>query len=887
MRWLTKCQMFLHSLLNRQRVDTDLDQELQDHLTQEIENNIRSGISPEEAAYAARRSVGSIPLLKDQVQDSRSTAFLENLGRDLRYALQMLRRTPLFTSIAILTLALGIGANTFIFTFVENVLLRSLPVSDPQQLVSLNWGSAANMSYPNYVTFRDKNAVFSQLVASRVNIVNLNVRPRENFLAWGYEATGNYFQTLGIQPQLGRFFTPAEDNAPGAHPVLVISDRYWRSHFYADKGVLGQVVKLNGFPFTIIGVAPPSFTGTELILSCDFWVPMSMELQIEPGNDWYHSRSASNIWVMGRLRPGVLRAQAEANLDHIAQEIDSVYPKEANPKARFHLSKPGLIGNALRKPITGFGLVLTCLAALVLLLACINLASMLLARVSDRHREFGIRLALGAGSSRLLRQLMTESLLLAGAGGALGFFIALAGCSLFSAWRPDIGIPFDAALRPNGVVLCFTLVLALVATVLFGLAPALQATRTDILPSLKDEPVSPRLRRLSIRDLLVAGQIAISVVLLISSALVVRSLQQALSLNLGYNPDRAVSVSFDLRLKGFSPQESRRFPAALLERVSAIPGFEAVGVTSIMPLRADHGNNGVISRADRPVPKNTDMSSATIFNISPGYLQAAGTRLLIGRDFNFFDRENAPSVAIVNEALAHLLFPNEEALGKYVRMSLQPSDKGVRIVGVVETGKYEYLGEDPHPAVFLPIAQTGVSWTTLVARGPLPAQTALQLLSKAVLDLNPELTLSNAGSLKDQLALPLLPARMAAIVLGLFGALAMVLAATGLFALMAYAVASRTREISIRLALGARSGQVLSPIFRRTAVLCTVGISIGVITTLLAGRLLSAVLYNVSPRDPTAYLYAILLMITVALLASWNPAARAIHTDPARTLRGD
>lgn len=887
MRWLVKVRMLVRSSFYHRREESDLRDELEDHLRQEVENNLRLGMSPEEARYAAQRLIGSVALFKEECRDQRSTAFFENLARDLRYALQMLRRTPLFSAIAILTLALGIGANTFIFTFIEGVLLRSPPVSDPERLVSLNRGGSPNMSYPNYADYRDQNHVFSNLVASRVNIVNLSVRPRENFLVWGYEATGNYFQTLGIKPRLGRFLTPADDGAPGAHPLIVISDRYWHSRFAADPNVLGRVVKLNGYPFTIIGVAPPEFTGTELILACDFWVPMSMELQIEPGNDWYHSRNASNIWAMGRLKRGISLAQAEANLNQIAAQLARRYPKDVNPNARFDLSRPGLVGDALRKPLTSFGIVLASLAALVLLLACINLAGMLLARASDRHREIAIRLALGAGRLRLLRQLITESLLLSVIGGAAGFALASFACRLFSSWQPGFDIPFNTTLQPDRTVLLFTLALALLATLIFGLTPALQSVRTDILPSLKADLTVGRLRRLSTRDVLVIGQIALSVVLVICSALVVRSLQHALTLKLGYNPDHAVSLSFDLRLKDYTPEQSRRFSSVLLQTASGIPGFEAVGLADNLPLRVDHGNNNVISRADRPVPKVSEIRSATIYNISPGYLRAVGTRLLSGRDFDTRDRVGTPPVAIVNEALVQLLFPQENPLGKRLRLSLDPADKGLNIVGVVETGKYEYLGEDPHPAVFEPLQQTGIAWATLVGRGPLPPQVAAGLLRKAVLDVNPELSVSNAGSLKDQLALPLFPARMAALVLSLFGLLAMVLAATGLFALVANAVAQRTREISIRMALGAKPGQVLTAIFSRTILLCAAGILIGATATFFAGRLLTAILYGVSPRDPAAYISALTLMIAVSLLACWNPAARAIRTDPARTLRGD
>ncbi len=885
MRWTARLRMLFQSLFRRQQSEAELEAEMRDHLQQEIESNIRAGMTPEEAAYAAQRLVGPVSLYKEECRDARATRAFENLGRDVRYAARMLRRNPLFTAIAIITLALGIGANTTVFTFVENILLRSLPVHDPKQLLSLNWGESVNMSYPNYLDFRDRNTVFSNLFACRMNLVNMSLRARESFLVWGYEASGNYFETLGVKPLIGRFFGPAEDDKPGAHPVVVISYRYWRSHFAADPNIVGKAIKLDGYSFTIIGVAPPSFGGTELIIAGDFWVPISMELEVEPGNDWLHSRFAGDIWTMGRLKSGVSRAQAEADLNRVARQLAREYPNTFDPRARFHLTRPGLIGGALRKPITGFGAVLTSIAAAGLLLACINLAGMLLARASDRHREIGIRLALGASRYQLLRQLMTESLLLALSGGVVGFAIALGACRLFSSWHPAFDIPFTTALRPNTTVLCFTLVVALLTTVLFGLAPALQAVRIDLIPSLKNELVSRRFRHFSVRDLLVAGQIALSVILVISSVLVVRSLQHALTLNLGFDPNDAVSLSFDLRLKGYSQERSRQFDTDLLRRVSALPGIESVGIINNLPLHIDHENNGVVSRTDRPVPKAADARGAIIYNISPGYLQAADTKLLFGRDLNSFDRQGAPPVALVNQALAHVLFGDENPLGKHVRLSLDRADKGVEIVGVVGTGQYEYLGEAAHPAVFLPIAQTGTDWTTLVARTRLPAQQATDLLRKTVLDLNPELSFSNTGSLKDQLALPLFPARAAAIVLGIFGVLAMVLAATGLFALVAYAVARRTREIGIRMALGAQPVQVLSSVLTRTLVLCAVGILLGTLVTLAAGQLLSAVLYGVSPRDPATYAIALVLMTAVALLACWNPAARAVRIDPATALR--
>ena len=885
MRLLTIVRNRLRSLFRSPQADSELEAEFEDHLQRQIDYNIQAGMAPREARLAALQLMGPISFHQEQCRDWRGTAFVESCARDARYAVQMLRRTPLFSAAAILMLAVGIGANTAVFTFIENILLRPVPARDSQELAFLNWGGEPNLSYPNYLDLRDGNRVFSGLVAYRYVPVSMSVRAGENYREWGYEVSGNYFQTLGIQPLLGRFFGPAEDGQPGANPVVVISSRLWRRRFAAASDIVGRQVRINGYPFTVAGVAPPGFGGTELIVSADYWAPLSMVPRIEPGSDWLHSRSAQNLWTIGRLKTGVSRAHAEANLNQIAQELARSYPHVLDGKLRFRLSSPGLIGQALRGPITGFGVVLMGIGAIVLLLACINLAGMLSARAADRRREIGIRLALGASKGRLLRQLMTESLLLAAIGGFLGFGLAEAGCRLFSSWRLNIDLPIETTLQPNLLVLCFTAAAALATTVVFGLLPAIQAIRTDLIPAIKNSPGN-RFRRWGVRDLLVTGQITLSVILVISSVLMVRSLQRALTVNLGFDPAHAISASFDLRLQGYDGRRSRSFDSALLAKAAALPGIQASGIISNFPLRIGEDSSAV-SRADRPVPPPSERRQAIVYSISPGYLQAAGTKLLLGRDLDSRDSAGGPPVALVNRALADLLFPKEQPLGKHIRTSTSQDDPGLEIVGLVETGKYESLGEDPKPVIFLPIGQTGTAETTLVARTALPARQAVELLRTAILDLDPELTLYNVGELEDQLTLPLFPARAAAIVLGIFGFLAMVLAATGLFALMAYAVARRTREIGIRIALGARPAGVLSSLLRRTLMLCGTGVLLGALTTLAAGSLLSAVLYNISPRDPVTYVSAIVLVATVALLACWNPAARAIRIDPARTLRDD
>jgi len=863
-------------------MDEELQEELRFHMEMQARKNQRDEPNPTEANRQARLQFGSIVHVTEECREVRGITAIENVVTDLRFAVRMLRKSPIFSAVAVLTLALGIGATTTVFTFLENIVMRSLPVLNPQQVVSLNWGNEANMSYPNYVDFRDRNTVFSGLIACDFNVVSMSIQSRDNFRVWGYDVSGNYFETLGISPELGRFFGPAEDVKPGANAVVVISDRYWRTRLAADPNVVGRVLKINGHPFTVIGVAPPLFFGTELIVAGDFWVPMSMELQIAPRHDWLHDRGSQTVWTLGRLKPGVSRKQAEADLNLIARQLAEAYPKDVNPKANFLLSRPGLVGTTLRGPVTGFGVALLTIAGIALFLACVNLAGMLLARSSDRHREIGIRLAIGASRFQLLRQFMTESLVLALIGGSLGLAVAYGTCHLLSLWHPDFDIPIRTMLQPDGAVLGFTLASSVLTVLLFGLAPALHSVRIDLIPSLKGEPTLIRSRRVSIRDVLVSAQIALSVILVISSVLVVRSLQHALTLNLGFNPNDAVSVSFDLRLQGYDEERSRRFAAALLQKSSALPGLKSVGIINNLPLRAND-SNGIISRADRPIPSRSEWRSAIIYNISPGYLETAGTRLLSGRDVNDHDRQGTQEVAIVNEALAHLLFENESPLGQRVRLG----DHALEIIGVVETGKYVFLSEDPRPAAFLPMAQTGPGskLTTLVARTRLPAYEATELLRHAVLDLDPELTVFDTGSLKDQLSLPLFPARAAAIVLGVFGVLAMVLASTGMLALVAYSVARRMHEIGIRMALGARPVQVLSSVLGRTLILSGTGVLIGTVVTVASGRFLSAILYGISPYDPVAYVIAIWMIAAVSIVACWAPASRAIHVDPARTLR--
>jgi predicted permease len=883
MRWHRKLFLRICSLLHRNKLEADLDDELRFHLEQETQANIQAGLPAAEARYAALRSIGPVSAYKEECRDVRGMALIESLVRDVQYAIRMLRDAPLFTLTAILTLALGIGANTTIFTFLDNILFRPLPVKDPRQLLFLNWGTSVNMSYPDYQDFRDRNDVFSGLIAYRFIPINMSLGNATNFRVWGYEVSGNYFDLLGVQSVLGRLLRPEDDHPPGAHPLVVLSYDCWKTRFGSDPEIVGRGIKINGLSYTVVGITPSAFHGTELMVRPEFWVPVSMQAQLEGGRNWLDARDDTELWTLGRLKPGVTRQQAESSLTRIAAQLAHTYGFR-DERARIKLSPPGLVGNALREPVSAFGAVLMGVAALVLLLACVNLAGMLLARASDRRKEIAVRLALGASRGRLIRQLLTEGFLLAGFGAALGFLLALWVFQSTSAWHPTFDVPANTTLVPDLRVLAFTAGAAVATTFLFGLTPALQATRTDLIPALKNEAVLARLRRWSSRDVLVTGQIALSVVLVICSVLVVRSLQQALTLNLGFNPTHAVSVSFDLPMQGYTQERALAFERRLLETVSALPGLQASGIINNLPLRVGISMDAVWIEG-KPKPAPSAMKEAAIYNISRGYLAAAGTRLVQGREIEPPDYAGSHLVALVNERFARTLLPGENPIGKHFRLGVNVTDQPIEIVGVVENGNYESLGEDPQFALFEPMGRRGPQWTTLVVRTPLPPQQAIALLRRAILKMDSELTLFNVGSLRDELGFALFPAHVAAIVLGAFGLLATVLAATGIFASMAYAVSRRTREIGIRIALGAHAGQVVASILGRTFVQCGVGVLAGAMFALSAGPLLSAVLYGISPRDPATYVSSLFLTVIVALLACWYPARRALRIHPADTLR--
>jgi predicted permease len=808
---------------------------------------------------------------------------MDPLRRDLILCFRQLGKSPGFTAAAIVTLALGIGANATIFSLVNAVVFRPFGVERQNELIFFNTHTAKNefpaVSYPDYKDYRDRNTVLSGLALYRIAPVSMSRGNSKNSRVWGYLASGNYFDMLGVNPLFGRILHPSDDATRNGNPVAVISYNCWRGRFAADPEIAGKKVKLNGLDYTVVGVTPAGFVGTELIYTPEIWVPLSMTQQIENGD--LDNRRNQNYFAVGRLKPGVSMKQAEASLNVIAAALGREYP-DADAGVSIVLSPPGMAGTMLRGAITSFSAVLMVVAGMVLLIACVNLASLLLARAADRRKETAIRLALGAGRGHLVRQLLTESLVLSIAGGAAGILLAVWLTGLFNAWRPPVDVPVIPQVVIDARVLLFASVVSLVTGLMFGLVPALQSVRTTLAPALKNDAPAERLRRLNLRDILVCSQVALSVALLIGSVLVVRSLQHAMSLRLGFEPRHAAALSYSLDLQGYDEARGRQFQRRLLDNLRAMPGVEAVGLASTLPLTLNISNSSIYLEG-KPVPRAGDAPMAAMYGATAGYLRAMQTKLVAGRDFDERDTTDTPTAVLVNGAFAKQLLPGENPLGKRFRHGLE--GKWKQIVGVVEDGKYRALQEQPQPAVFQCMEQRYYSDQTVIVRSPLPEAETVRLLRRAVAELDPTLTVFDEGSLTSQLGLALLPARLVAVVLSAFGLLAVVLAATGVYGIVAYGVSRRTREIGIRIALGASSKQVLGTVLARTAILVGVGTTLGLALALAGGGSFEQILFDVSARDPLTYALVIALMATLALLACFVPARRAIGVEPLTALR--
>ena len=814
---------------------------------------------------------------------------MDSLIKDIRYAVRGLIKRPGFVAIAVITLALGIGANTAIFSLVNTVLLRSLPVDRPAEIVSVSVrgknDSMSAFSYPNYKDFRDRNEVLSGVLVYRFVPLSLS-RGGANERIWGYEVSGNYFDVLNVKAIRGRTFLPEEDQTKLSHPVIVVGYDCWQRRFGGDPDLVGKDVLINNHQFKVIGIAPEGFKGTEFVYSPEIWVPASMLEWVEPGAKWIDSRKAKNLFAVGRLKSGVSARQAEVSLNLLAQQLAKEYP-DANEGQTIKVVPPGFILPDLRGAVVSFAWVMMAAVGLVLLVTCTNLAGLMLARATDRRREIAIRIAMGANRLRLIRQLLTESILLSFVGGAAGVLLALWIIKVLLALKPPIDFPLALDVSIDWRVLLFSLLVSVAAGAIFGLAPALQATRPDLTTALKDTSAQGGAMKTRLRSVLVVAQISISLVVLIAAGLVVRTLQQLQTMNPGFDTHNALTMSFDLGLQGYDDARGQQFYRQLNERLQSLPGVESAAVMSYIPLSLNYNSNNVFIEG-KPAERGENVPQAMTADAGPGYFKTMGTPILQGREFTEADQDKTEAVAVVNEFFVRRLLPElqttAEAVGKRFSFS-GPGGPWVRIVGVAKGGKYFNIAEDPRPFVWQPMAQDYNSSGILVVRTKGNPEGMFGAVRSQVQSLDPNLPLFDVKTLTEHMRLALFPAKVAATVLGVFGLVALMLSAIGVYGITSYAVAQRTHEIGIRLALGAQLSDVLRLVLSHGLKLTIIGAALGLFGAFLATRAITSVLYGVSATDPLTFGFVSVLLIGVALVACYVPARRATKVEPVIALR--
>jgi len=806
---------------------------------------------------------------------------MSNLLHDLRYAFRQLHKSPAFALTALLTLALGIGANVVVFGVVNALLLNPLPVPHPEQVYAVQHRSSEdiNTSYPTYADVRDRNTVFSGLAATRVARIGLEVRGTAQPV-WGYEVSGNYFETLGVRPALGRMLSPEDEHGTQANEVVVLSYGAWQSRFDGDRNIVGQTVRINKHPYTVIGVAAEGFHGTEKFFWPEVWMPLLNEAQIE-GYDWIKTRGDHNAWIVGRLKPGITQAQAEANLNSVAAQIAREHPS-TDEHLNFRLAQPGFLGDALGGPVRGFMFGVTLLAGLVLLAACTNLGGLLASRTSDRARELAIRVAIGSSRLQILRQLLVESILLALGGGAAAVLISGFLLRLLSRWRPIAEFPVQFLVEPGTRIYLFAFFVSLATGLIFGLMPVRQVWTTDPNHALRAGSGAFGVsRRFALRDILLGIQIAVCCLLVTACLVSVRGLQRAVRMPLGFDPTGVTLANFDLHLADYSKDQVPQVQRRLLDAVLHLPGVTAAAFSDSTPLSLDQSTTSVFDNTTKEFRASTQKFNANYYQVSPGYFSTTGTRMLAGREFTLHDDAKAPNVAVVNATFARRLFGTDHAVGE----RFQSYGRRWEIVGVVEDGKYETLAEDPKPALFLPILQSPNTSTTLIVRSSLPAEQMIPVLHGAIMRVDRSIPMFMLGGWQDALSLAMFPAVAATVALTVFGSLAIVLAFTGLFGLASYTVSKRFREIGIRIALGAQQLQVLRAALARTALLLAIGSIVGLLLGVAASKVLAGIVYHGSAYDPAVLLGVAVTMAIVGIVSASIPAKRALGIHPMDLLR--
>jgi putative ABC transport system permease protein len=809
--------------------------------------------------------------------------------QDVRYGLRTLVHNRVFTVVTILTLAIGIGANTAIFSLLNSLILRPLNVPEADRLVRIfsgPEGASYEISYPNYLDLRRSAQSFSELAAySSPQPMSLGstsqsaAAPSE--LIWGLVVSGNYFDTLRVSAALGRTFAPDEDRVPEARAVVVISHRLWTDKFGASPQIIGRTIRLNGHVFEVIGVAPDRMLRAGLLLSTDLWVPMMMEPEAMLGQGFkLTNRSETFLSTIARLRPGVTLAETRAEAATLASRLERDYPRENH---RFGLSvlreRDGRI--PFLPGLEGFGWILLGITGLVLLIACANIASLQLVRSLARRKEFSVRISLGAGRSRLVRQLVTEGMILSLSGGLLGLGVAVLGIRALLKFTPPLPLDVSVDASIDYRVLLFTLGMSIGTGVLFSMLPAFRSTKLDLTGTLKagDAGLGQGRSRMLARDALVIGQVALSFLLLITAGLFVRSLGKAQQINLGFDPTNRLLASIDTSFAGYTDRESAEFSSRLLEQVRSLPGVIDASSTAFAPLSGGYlGDGHVYIEGETPVP---DYQRPVVYydRVADNFFRTMGTPLLAGRDFTPRDVDGATPVAVVNQTFAKTFWPGQSPLGKHLRLNSSDS-AWIEVVGLAQDGKYRSLGEPPQRHLYLAGRSSG-----LVVHTAGDPHKLVKAIRAAVQKLDPNLPVTGVETMNEHLGFAFYPARMGASLLGLFGTLGLLLAMMGLYGLLAFVVRRRTREVGIRLALGAQSRDVVSLVMRQGVWLVALGMALGLAAAYGVTDLITGMLYGVAGRDLFTFIAVSLLLASVAVLATYIPARHAARVDPMVALR--
>ncbi len=897
MRWLSKFSLRLRSLFRRRSADAELDSELRFHLEHEIVSNISAGMPPAEARRAALLKFGGVEQLKEECRDMRHTNYLHDFAQDLSYGLRMLCKSPGFTAIAILTLALGIGANTAIFTILNSAALRLLPVPHANELVTVGQQIRGTkgpiprnvhddnsfVSYSEYKVYAKQNRVFSGLLAySAFTDTTLVMNKPQPIM--GTLASCNYFDVLEIRPELGRFFVDSECAAPGESAVVVLSDSAWRSTFSADPAIIGKTITLNRTSFRVIGVAPPAFDGTVAVAS-NFWAPVTMVKAFRPNRNYLPDNYMSWLALIGRLKPRVSTEQAAANLNVIASSFNSLQPGRITTVA---LTGANLLSMpALRTPMLIIGGIILAAVGLVLLLACANIANLLLARAAGRRKEIAVRLTIGASRSRLIRQLLTESLLLAFIGGAAG--------ALASYWSVAALFRFTMAHLPTGPELAFALhlssdwrtwsyafALSVATACFFGLAPALRASRVDLTLAMKEDGAQSQTGTVSsgrLRNFLVGAQVAVCMLLLLASGLLLHGLYRAQTVNPGFNMQNIEGAAFDLSSAGYTPQRAAAFEQQLRDRLASLPGVDDVVQAASIPLANQHNMTGF----SKPHGSQYEVEYN---NVSANFFRVLGIPILQGRTFTDAEERSGAHVVILSQSTARRLFVSQNPIGQTLHGGDPASGKFVdwQVVGIAADAQVANLGDSHKLYLYEPSGPAQQAELNVLVHTAASNPALGKEIDTIIGGLDPALNVT-IGPLSETLEFWRQPARVVSIFSLLLGTLALLLASLGIYGMVSYGVSRRVREIGIRMALGADNHDVMWLVIRQAMFPVLLGALIGIALCDAVSSIFSAILFGVSPLDPGSFVLMPLFLLSVALLACYIPARRAMKVDPMVALR--